>query len=244
MSFSTIRKSRRFGLHNFQGAHVSTDLATAEPVHVCGVNTEMMGGAIRKWQDGKKVITYNINFNTLGNLDRATIIGAFEASWEPWHRVTPLRFQYQEHGRADITYFSGFEDGAGRTLAWMEIPNGSGNPLRSKFDSSEHWVVSENPPRGRIDLVGVGIHENGHGLGILHIPGNVGKAIMNPVYVPGMRALTQFDIHQAQTRYGKREQGGGDNPPPLPPKKGKAVEKMILRYVGNRFYIDELEYEG
>jgi hypothetical protein len=94
--------------------------------------------------------------------------------------------------------------------------------LRMRIDTAEAWVISDNPPNNRVDLLRVLIHELGHGLGIPHIgTGN----LMAPIYSSRISRPQSGDISEGVSRYGL----ANPNPPqpPLPPGEYREILAVL-----------------
>lgn len=161
--------------------------------------------ALNKW--GKKTITWRLfGTNGLPGFTSDDLADVFKWSFSQWAAVADLVFIQTVNAAADITITTGRIDNAGNTLAWSELPgpNAINQKLTQKFDSSEPFVFSSNPPPSKIDLGAVAVHEIGHALGISHAPSN-SRALMAPIYSPSIRTPQSWDIQQIQQRYGPQK---------------------------------------
>ncbi len=175
--------------------------------------------ALNKW--GKKEIRWTIhNQASLPGFGLDDLVDVFKWAFSQWSAVANLKFiVIGSASPADITITTGRIDNAGNTLAWSELPgpNAINQQLTQKFDSSEPFVFSSNPPPSKIDLGAVAVHEIGHALGISHAPSN-SRALMAPIYSPAIRTPQSWDIQQIQQRYGSPLPSVTDPPPgPNPP---------------------------
>lgn len=161
--------------------------------------------ALNKW--GKKTITWNLASSaSLPGFSRDDLYDVFIWSFSQWAGVADLTFKSNINGlsSADITITTGRIDNPGNTLAWSELPgpNAINQQLTQKFDSSEPFVFSANPPPSKIDLGAVAVHEIGHALGLPHAPSN-SRSLMAPVYSPQIRTPKEWDIAEIRRRYGQ-----------------------------------------
>lgn len=115
---------------------------------------------------------------------------------------------------ANVLIKFGQIDGPSATLAYTELPCGPDTPaklLDFLADNAEPWVVSADPPNGRIDFQRVLIHEMLHLMGLEHGPTG---CIMAPYYDRSIRTMQAWDIQELQVRYGPPVEG---TPPVNPP---------------------------
>lgn len=211
---------------------------TVERPRMCGVPDRLRAkGSRARWDhtnwDGKQFkngvpsnmeLRYHV-VGALPNLTKAQTDAAFAEGLGYWTAVCAVVFVRVDNPQsANLLYKIGKIDGPSSTLAWCELPEGKDTPntqLNSLFDSGEPWVVSNDPPNGRIDAVRVICHETGHGIGLDHGPdGN----LLAPYYDPRIRKPQAWDVAEAQVRYGPPVPVGG----PSVPASGKAVVEILL----------------
>lgn len=158
-----------------------------------------------------------------------------------WHDAISLAFSYWQAvcnvqpsmvsmGQvADIELTTGPIDRSGSVLAWSEMPCGTYGRLQQKYDTTEAWVIAEEPPRGSIDIVRVVCHELGHALGLPHLsePGQ----LMNPSYSARIRKPQSADIREIVARYGPPV-----SPPTEPPPPGGEVKSILVVVNGVEVY--------
>jgi len=156
--------------------------------------------------------TWNIA-GTFAGFSDLDIKGAFELAWKQWADVCGIRARYVA-SNPNVLIRVGPIDGSGKTLAWSKLPCGGvgrGTMLDQLYDSGEAWVIGENPPANKVDLVRVACHEIGHVIGISHIgSGN----LMAPTYSSTIRKPQAGDIAEAAARYPVV-----GTPPPIDPCK-------------------------
>lgn len=122
------------------------------------------------------------------------------------------------------------ENGPGGVLAHCQlapIPNYTGQ-VRCVFDGAEPWVFDENSQAaGSKILVNiVALHEFLHGIGFEHVTERT-LSILNPVYNPTLKGMTDFDIKRLQAIAGMPSQQ-----PPTPTKQG--IERVRVFMNGER----------
>ena len=150
------------------------------------------------------------------------------AALQSWSDVADLNFILTT-GREHIKITTGRIDGPSGTLAWSELPNQS-NKVLQKYDSSEQWVLSSNPPSNKIDLLAVMVHELGHALGLVHAPSTSASTnIMAPFYNPSIREPLSGDIERIQALYGPPIET--TDPNPQDPDEPMAEGKMLLKNI-------------
>jgi hypothetical protein len=164
-------------------------------IRVCGVADYMLATDC-KWN--KKEITWTIQ-SYPSNFSKQQIAEICLTAWSYWTEVCGLVPIYvEDSSEAMIVINMGEIDGPSNVLAWSEMPC-TDEQVHQKYDSSEHWIVSDCPTNG-IDIVRVVAHEIGHGIGIPHIGrGN----LMAPIYDPKIRKPQKGDIEEAISRYGE-----------------------------------------
>jgi len=178
---------------------------------------------LQKWPSGM-VVTWYIE-KACAALNRTAAETAYMQCTQEWMKVCGAKFEPTTNPKtARLTVrFDGI-DGAGRVLAWSDLPDPTGAPRVQKFDGDENWVLSDKPKPGEIDFIRVGTHEIGHVLGIGHLPaGN----LLQPMYDPTLRSLRNGDIVEAVARYG---------PSLLAPPSGSqdgSKRKVIIELTGD-----------
>lgn len=178
---------------------------------ICGV-ADNLGNVSCQWP------FRDVNVFAAGRIGSVNLADAMELSLPAWNNVCGIRLSMTTNLKtAHIAVGVGRIDGPGSILAQNQLPCGftanNWRQLRGEYDASEAFVIAENPPPNRIDLVRVCAHETGHGIGINHIgDGN----LMAPSY-SGRIALPQNgDIVEARARYGAPT--AAPQPPTVPPE--------------------------
>lgn len=182
---------------------------------LCAVPDHFGRGALNQWPQGR-LVTWALGAFRLPGLTVSDCEAATQEALERWSRVSGFRHQKASGRTADITINTGAIDGQSGTLAWMELPPGEGatRPLKGLVDTSEDWVISDNPPSHKIDLIRVLCHELGHALGISHIEaGN----LMAPTYSSAISRPQFGDITQVRARYGLPVEPKPNPNPPTDP---------------------------
>jgi len=154
-------------------------------------------GQVCKWNKNK--ITYTIIGQIPGLTDQQTK-DAYALAWSYWSAVANVTASLvTDSNTADVVMGNGYIDGPSGVLAWSEMPCGNVTQLQQKFDSSEVWVVADQPAANVIDFVRVACHEIGHVLGMPHIAtGN----LLAPYYSTTIRKPQAGDIQEMVSRYG------------------------------------------
>ena len=152
-----------------------------------------------------------------GRIGQVVLAEAMELALPRWNRVCGINMTMTANPRtANIAVKAGVIDGSGRILAQNQLPCGfttrNWTQLQGLYDESELWVISDNPPEGKIDAVRVCAHELGHGgIGVGHIQdGN----LMAPMYSSRISWPQSGDIIEARARYGKPFAQEPTTPPP------------------------------
>lgn len=170
----------------------------------CGVKEGQLaaGVGLARWRKAMPPYHEPITWTILSWDDAIpanTLTTIFQQAFRAWNLVANIKFE-QQSGPSDIEISFGHIDGAGRTLAWSELPVTGGGPLQQMYDLSEIFVAS-TPRVSEIFFLAVATHEIGHAIGIEHIAGV--KALMNPIYSAAIDKPIVPDIDQAVKRYGR-----------------------------------------
>lgn len=200
-------------------------MADFDGVRVCGVPDHFGSGSLCKWPDG------DIRWTVV-----AVLPGFSEEEFTDCARraldilagvcgITP-RF-VESASQARILVGVRQIDGRMGVLAESELPCGQVRQCRQWYDTGESWVVSDNPPSNKIDLLRVMLHELCHALGMPHISdGN----LMAPTYSRDINRPQTGDVAELQRRYGRPKTRPSEPPPAEKPNTpGGDLMNAILR---------------
>lgn len=124
---------------------------------------------------------------------------AFSWAWRHWQDACDVAPRMvQTVAEANVVFEGRPIDDVGRTLAISDWPDGD-RQVWGRFDASESWVFMQDPPKFKVDLGRVAVHEIGHLLGIPHLAAG---AMMQPMYDLKLRGLQPADRAEAVRRYG------------------------------------------
>ena len=183
---------------------------------VCGFDDSSlpMGDGVCKWPIDKLRWSYNKPIPTLPENDfKDAVVTASGFISE----VCGLEFEYTSNPRTANIILDIFRGSPGGELAHAYLPCGPVNAntqLQLNFDTADAWVIAQNPPPNKIDLVRVALHELMHNCGIPHLSGGV--AIMNPTYNAAIWKPQTLDIAELVRRYGMPKRRPEPTPTPVP----------------------------
>lgn len=202
--------------------NVSETLANSAQANLC------------RWPAGMPQIRWTVVAGLPGFATQS-LVQCYESAFTAWSLVCGVKFAYvPQQNSANILVGSRRIDGPAGVLAEAELPCGritSSSQLRVWMDNSESWVVAENAPRGKMDLLGTSAHEFGHSLGIGHNMDPNTRALMDPTKSI-IRAPQNWDMMQAVMRYGTP-----GTAPPSKPDDPLSPETPAGRFAG---ILDEL----
>lgn len=160
----------------------------------------------------------------LPTVSRDEAMGCLELALATWARACALRPTVSTNPKtANIRLQTGVIDGAGKTLAWQQLPIDvrESAQLDGLYDRQEPWYAKPEPPPSfaYVDLLSVLIHELGHGWGLDHAAGD--GAVMSAIYA-GLRALQAWDVAAIAALY--PGPGRADDSPPAPVTQRVLIE--------------------
>lgn len=177
-----------------------------------------------KWP--MKDVTYSHRLSFPG-VDQAVIDLAFREACDGWNAVCGIRLTWtDDYNRANIYADDGQIDGRSGTLAYSYLPCGATatDRMQQVYDFAESWPVAF--------LRQVIQHEVGHAIGISHGPTG---SVMQPYANSAITKPMEWDIAEAQSRYGKATVPVPPTPGPTPPPTDIAITGTI--FVNGRPYI-------
>lgn len=173
----------------------------------CGVtDAQPLGGTLDKW--GLAEVSYFIDTYPVGlGLTKEQVEETVRLCFKSWSDVCGLRYvKAASAAKANIVLSTGRGrrvgfDGAGGTLAWCELPQGSNyrGQLRLMWDLDEAWTLSTSV--NGILIFNTTNHEIGHANG--HYHNTVKNQLLNAIYNRAIGMPQSYDIQEAQARYGK-----------------------------------------
>ena len=183
---------------------------------VCGFDDSSlpMGDGVCKWPIDRLRWSYNKPIPTLPENDFKDAVAKAAGLIS---EVCGLEFEYTSNPRTANIIIDIFRGKPGGELAHAYLPCGPVNAntqLQLNFDTADAWVIAQNPPPNKIDLVRVALHELMHNCGIPHLSGGV--AIMNPTYNAEIWKPQTLDIAELVRRYGMPKRRPEPTPTPVP----------------------------
>jgi hypothetical protein len=160
------------------------------------------------------------------NPPMADVKRAYRIAFDRWEKVCNIKFVEVESGQADISIYPRNLGGAGGVLAEAQLQCPAGNrPLWTRFDTSEDWIIADNPPSNKIDLIRVATHEIGHLMGIPHIgTGN----LLAPTYSSRIKEPQVGDSAEAVARYGLPKPADAPDVPDTPSDPPLPGQSFVL----------------
>lgn len=153
----------------------------------------------------------------LPGISREHLVAACLDAFGRWSAVCDVIFTpTDDPNAAQFLIFAHKFDGASGVLADCMLPSPGLARQDMRLDLDERWVVSDNPPAGRINLLAVLCHEMGHGIGLQHLPSNPPPDLLEPVYRPDVYRPQATEIAIVQKWYGPPQVSPPTTPvPPL-----------------------------
>jgi hypothetical protein len=198
----------------------------AEATRFCGVVQSFgMGSAQVKLPSN--IVTFRVD-GDLPGFSRAELEDACMEGWKRWERCIGIKVDKHANPKTDPTQIvtATRMDGSSGVLADQQLPFGRGVGLLMRIDNGERWIAADNPSQGRINLIAVLCHEDGHCLGFQHINAGGTPDLMNPTYSPRIFVPQPDDISYGRKLYGPPIT---DVPPPVEPPtvNGKPVQITV-----------------
>jgi hypothetical protein len=183
----------------------------------CGVHEAFGDGAAQVKLPSNRV-TFLVR-DTLPGIARDDLEAACLEAWKRWERVIGITVDKHPNNKTDATQIVTVANlgGPGGVLADQALPYGAGVNLRMRLDANERWIISDDPPAGRINLLAVLCHEDGHCLGMQHIAANGTPDLLNPTYSPVIYQPQTDDISYGVKLYGKPLPQPNPTPPASKP---------------------------
>jgi hypothetical protein len=181
-------------------------------MHFCGV-AESFGSGSAQLRLASNRVTFRVD-SDLPGFSRVEFEDACMEAWKRWSRVIGVTADKHSNPKTDPTQYVVVMmlDGAGGVLADQVLPYGQ-PPYRMRVDSVGPWVIADNPPPGKINLLAVLCHEDGHCLGMQHIDAKGTPDLMNPTYNARIIEPQEDDISYGRKLYGPPQ---ATSPPSTP----------------------------
>lgn len=216
----------------------------------CGVNEPLLENAsVAKWQSGACSYCF---VAYLAQIGREAQVKLTALAMSQWMSICGIRIsktvdpdtcniRIGASRRGQDRQF----DGRSGVLAYAGLPMPGTRQVPLMFDLDETWNTA-NPgfhaltdgvaqalggtPTifdivAGIQYLAVARHEIGHAIGLAHAPSNVGPNIMAPIYDPAVTKFGEWEIAEAQRRYGKPAPTAT---PTQPPSDGVDIASMRI----------------
>jgi hypothetical protein len=148
----------------------------------------------------RRNLRYHI-IDILPQIGEAAHRSVFVDDLRKWAAHAPLTFTEGALG-SEIQSFNYSGGGCGGTFAYANFPCSGSVSGDIHFDRFDCWSAATPTPRNKVDFVSICLHEQGHALGLGHVPG-VPSAVMYPYFALGemKRDPTPDDIRGIQSLY-------------------------------------------
>jgi hypothetical protein len=195
--------------------------------------TEAFGDGSQQVKLPSNQVTFRVD-GDLPGISRSDFEAACMEAWKRWERVIGVRVDKHPNPKTAPTQYviPSKMDGPSGVLADQMLPYGGGLDLRMRVDLNERWHIGDEPPVGKMNLIAVLCHEDGHALGFQHIMPEGDADLMNATYSPKIFVPQEDDISYGRKLYG---------PPLGGPPVGKPVNmtgKLTLEQDGKRWEVD------
>jgi hypothetical protein len=193
---------------------------------LCGVSEAFGDGAAQVKLPSSRV-TFIVR-DTLPGISRGDLEAACMEAWQRWARVCGITVDKHPNNKTDATQIVTVDNlgGPSGVLADQMLPYGSGMNLRMRLDSNEEWAIDDTPAQGKINLLAVLAHENGHCLGMQHFAPEGTPDLLNAIYTPKVFQPQEDDIAYARKLYGPPIV----TTPPVPPGDYPAVVPCSIEF--------------
>lgn len=164
--------------------------------------TEAFGDGSQQVKLPSNLVTFRVD-GALPGITVPQLEDACLQAWQRWAAVIGIKVDKHPNPKTDPTQYvvPAQMDGSSGVLADQELPYRGGN-LRMRLDFSERWHIGDDPPAGKINLLAVLCHEDGHCLGFQHIQPEGDPDLMNPVYDRKIFVPQDDDISYGRKLYG------------------------------------------
>lgn len=170
-------------------------------MHFCG-NPELFGDGSPQFRLNNQRPKFCVR-EGLPGISREQLIAACVDAFGRWSAVCDMLFTpTDDPNAAQFLIFTNRFDGPSGVLADCMLPSPGIRRQDMRLDLSEKWVVSDNPPAGRINLLAVLCHEMGHGIGLTHLPQSPPPDLLEPTYRADINRPQATEIAIVQKLYG------------------------------------------
>ena len=202
-----------------------------------GTSAPIGAGGLPKWPH--KQISWRV-VQPLPQFTLDAYRDAIREAFERWAGVCAIDPVEAKQGESVNIAFKLIREMPGGKLAECYLPYHGIRPTDSldcNVDMAEgkSWVISDNPPSNRLDLVRVLTHELGHGLGVSHL-GEQSGTLMAPFYSSRIGWPQAGDIAEVVARYGQADSNRG-KPAPIPTTPEGVGSLLALLQEGGKLVV-------